>query len=68
MIFNFLIGGTDAHAKNVSLLIAGRGQVRLAPCYDLISILPYARELRKPSPPCEGCRTKKLGGVLFEIG
>jgi len=53
VIFNFLIGGTDAHAKNVSLLIAGRGQVRLAPCYDLISILPYARELRKPSPPCE---------------
>jgi serine/threonine-protein kinase HipA len=39
--FNWLIAGTDAHAKNYSLLI-GRGQyVRLAPLYDLASFLPY---------------------------
>lgn len=39
--FNWLIGGTDAHAKNYSLLIAGGGRVRLAPLYDVASILPY---------------------------
>ena len=34
--FNLLIAGVDAHAKNHSLLLAGRN-VRLAPAYDLIS-------------------------------
>lgn len=38
--FNYLIGGTDAHARNFSLLLAGP-QVRLAPLYDLNSFLPY---------------------------
>jgi serine/threonine-protein kinase HipA len=38
---NWLIGGTDAHAKNYSLLIAGGSRVRLAPLYDVASILPY---------------------------
>lgn len=40
LLFNWIIGGTDAHAKNYSLLLA-RGQVRLAPLYDLASALPY---------------------------
>jgi serine/threonine-protein kinase HipA len=38
--FNWLIAGTDAHAKNFSLLLAG-GQVRLAPLYDVTSSLPH---------------------------
>lgn len=38
--FNWLIGGTDAHAKNYSLLLSGP-LVRLAPLYDVASILPY---------------------------
>jgi len=38
--FNWLIAGTDAHAKNFSLLLGGR-RVRLAPLYDVASILPY---------------------------
>jgi serine/threonine-protein kinase HipA len=38
--FNWLIAGTDAHAKNYSLLLSGR-RVRLAPLYDVASILPY---------------------------
>jgi serine/threonine-protein kinase HipA len=42
LIFNWLIGGTDAHAKNYSMLIGGGGVVRLAPLYDVASILPYA--------------------------
>ncbi|MCK1641506.1 type II toxin-antitoxin system HipA family toxin [Bradyrhizobium sp. 157] len=39
--YNWLIGGPDAHAKNYSLLLAGGPHVRLAPLYDVASILPY---------------------------
>jgi len=42
LAFNWLIGGTDAHAKNCSLLHGARRLVRLAPLYDLSSFLPYA--------------------------
>lgn len=40
LAFNWLIAGTDAHAKNYSVLLAER-QVRLAPLYDVASSLPY---------------------------
>jgi len=40
-MFNWLIGGTDGHAKNYSLLISAGDEVRLAPLYDLSSQLPY---------------------------
>lgn len=40
LAFNWLIGGTDAHAKNYSVLLTG-GQIRLAPLYDVASALPY---------------------------
>ncbi|HEY8370274.1 MAG TPA: HipA domain-containing protein [Thermodesulfobacteriota bacterium] len=42
LAFNWLIAGTDAHARNYSLLIGSAGEVRLAPLYDLASALPYA--------------------------
>ena len=37
---NWVIGGTDAHAKNYSVLLSGN-QVRLSPLYDVSSALPY---------------------------
>jgi len=40
-MLNWLIGGTDAHAKNYSFLIDAGDAVRLAPLYDLSSQLPY---------------------------
>lgn len=40
LAFNWIIGGTDAHAKNYSTLLAG-AQVRLAPLYDIASALAY---------------------------
>jgi len=43
LIWNWLIAGTDAHAKNYSLLLAG-DQVRLAPLYDVASALPYGTD------------------------
>ncbi len=40
LAFNWLIAGTDAHAKNYSMLLTAR-QIRLAPLYDLASSLAY---------------------------
>ncbi len=40
LIWNWIIAGTDGHAKNYSLLLAG-SQARLAPLYDIASALPY---------------------------
>lgn len=42
-IFNWLIGGSDAHAKNYALLLGFQPSVRLAPLYDIASILPYPK-------------------------
>ncbi|MGC1513224.1 MAG: type II toxin-antitoxin system HipA family toxin [Acidimicrobiales bacterium] len=46
LIWNWLIGGTDAHAKNYSLLLADK-QARLAPMYDVASALPYGAHERR---------------------
>jgi serine/threonine-protein kinase HipA len=46
LAWNWLIAGTDAHAKNYSLLLAG-DDVRLAPLYDVASALPYGTHERK---------------------
>ncbi|HEU0287872.1 MAG TPA: type II toxin-antitoxin system HipA family toxin [Nocardioidaceae bacterium] len=40
LVWNWIIAGTDAHAKNYSLLLSG-DNVRLAPFYDIASALPY---------------------------
>lgn len=40
VMFNFLIGNADAHAKNVSVLIQDKGY-RLAPFYDLLCVKAY---------------------------
>ena len=47
IILNWIIGGTDAHAKNFSMLIGARGRARLAPLYDVASTLPYDFDPRK---------------------
>src|SRR3984957_11200610 len=46
LIWNWLIGATDAHAKNYSLLLA-QGDARLAPLYDIASALPYGDHEKK---------------------
>jgi len=40
VIFNYLIGNADAHAKNLSLLFIDEG-IRLAPFYDLLCTRVY---------------------------
>jgi serine/threonine-protein kinase HipA len=46
LLWNWVIAGTDAHAKNYSVLLSG-SQVRLAPLYDVASALPYGTHERK---------------------
>ena len=46
---NFVIAGTDAHARNYSIVYAPGGRFRLAPLYDVISDLPYAADRRESS-------------------
>lgn len=41
LVFNQLVCGTDAHARNYALLLSG-DQIRLAPAYDLNSFLAYS--------------------------
>lgn len=42
VMFNFLLGNADAHAKNLSVLVdAGRPGFRLAPLYDLVCVRAY---------------------------
>jgi len=66
LVLSWLTGGTDAHAKNFSILIAAGGRVRLAPLYDLSSALPYPKQvdLRRAT------LAVKIGGTykLREIG
>ena len=40
VLLNFLVGNSDAHGKNYSLLYE-RGSVRLAPLYDIVSTAVY---------------------------
>ncbi|MBT3807246.1 MAG: hypothetical protein HOG03_22035, partial [Desulfobacula sp.] len=46
IIFNGLIGNSDAHAKNISFLHGENGTI-LAPFYDLLStyVYPYAKKM-----------------------
>lgn len=46
LIWNWLIGGTDTHAKNYSVLFAG-DQVRLPPLCDVASAPPYGIHERR---------------------
>tara|TARA_R110002096_G_scaffold433667_1_gene652974 strand:+ start:538 stop:1836 length:1299 start_codon:yes stop_codon:yes gene_type:complete len=64
LAFNWLIAGTDAHAKNYSLIIAPRGRVEMAPLYDLISTLPYAKTV----DPRRAKLAMKIGGKYLLRG
>ena len=51
LFFNYLIGATDAHAKNHSILFWNERDIRIAPLYDVASIAPYRSlmpQQRKP--------------------
>ena len=48
LFFNYLMGATDAHAKNYSVLHFPGHAFELAPLYDIASILPYRKQ--RPAP------------------
>ena len=48
LVFNWLLGNTDAHVKNFSLLYSpDLRRVRLAPAYDLVSTAAYRQSTRE---------------------
>lgn len=48
IIFDYLIGNTDAHIKNFSLLYSDDlRQIRLAPAYDIVSTVVYEQSTRE---------------------
>jgi serine/threonine-protein kinase HipA len=63
LIFNVLIGNSDAHGKNLSLLYTN-GERRLAPVYDLVSTIAW--------PDLSSNLAMKIGGCksvnAFTIG
>lgn len=62
LALNWLLAGSDAHAKNYSLLLSGP-QVRLAPLYDVASALPY-RDFDAP----KFTMAMKVGGTYHLAG
>lgn len=57
IILNWLLQGTDAHAKNYSMLLSGQ-DIRLAPLYDIISYHPYPDSAHAAMP-------MKIGGKRY---
>ncbi|MDP4529588.1 HipA domain-containing protein [Alkalimonas delamerensis] len=39
MIFNLIIGNSDAHGKNISFYVSGQGGLAVTPFYDLVSVV-----------------------------
>jgi serine/threonine-protein kinase HipA len=64
LIWNWIIMGTDAHAKNYSLLLLGSA-VRLAPLYDVSSVLPY---LGTTSPSSQMMIIERKQSFAMRIG
>jgi len=56
LVFNWLIGNCDAHAKNYSLLYDG-GAPTLAPLYDLVSTAIYPELQQRLAMSIDGART-----------
>ncbi|RUO20118.1 HipA domain-containing protein [Aliidiomarina haloalkalitolerans] len=44
VIFNLIIGNSDAHGKNISFYIGKREGITLAPFYDLVSVVYEAQQ------------------------
>nr|WP_247886793.1 type II toxin-antitoxin system HipA family toxin [Azospirillum sp. SYSU D00513] len=67
-VFNFLIAGTDAHAKNYSVLLSSAG-ARLAPLYDVSSILPHLKtgEVKVAGGGAAGMRDIRLPMRISDV-
>lgn len=62
VIFNILVANTDAHAKNYSLLHPVGGGPRLAPLYDVQTVLPWPSVVQTCAQTIAG-RRRRPGDV-----
>lgn len=62
LIFNILVANTDAHAKNYSLLLPVGAGPRLAPLYDVSTVLPWPGVVQYFAQNIDG-RKRKPGDV-----
>lgn len=58
VIFNILVANTDAHAKNYSLLLPIGSGPRLAPLYDVSTVLPWPHVVQQFAQNLAGRRRK----------
>ena len=69
MIFNYLIGNTDAHGKNLAFIV-GREGMALAPFYDLLCVHALRDDMRAPleyDRVQRGWRYNDLPGQRYEL-
>lgn len=52
---NIVVGNADAHGKNLSVLHARDGHIRLAPAYDLVPTVLWPNLRRRPAMTVNGC-------------
>ena len=58
IVFHYLIGNTDGHVKNFSLLYSSdMRKIRLSPAYDIVSTAVYPSCTRSMAFSIGGCRT-----------
>ena len=67
-VFNYLIGNTDNHIKNLSLLYSeDLKSIRLAPAYDIVSTMIYERSTENMALSINGvCNINEISRELFE--
>ena len=58
VIFNILVANTDAHAKNYSLLLPLKESPRLAPLYDVSTVLGWPAVVQKHAQHLAGKRRR----------
>ena len=67
-VFNYLIGNTDNHIKNLSLLYSeDLKSVRLAPAYDIVSTMIYKSSTENMALSIGGlCNINEITRIAFE--
>ena len=63
IVLNWIMVGTDAHARNYSVLIGSGGEARLAPFYDVASVLGCVARTKLPAAKL----AMRIGGELAAL-
>ena len=69
VIFNILVANTDAHAKNYSLILPVGGGSRLAPLYDVSTVLSWPHVVKTYAQSIDGKkrRPETIAGRHWEV-